>query len=98
MTVVETGLGCSGIDLLGTERAVGKDGHALGKDFDEAAADTIDALTDFAAVEAYLTGPKDRDERRMTVKDLEVAVPGRNFDRIRGLIYEDVIGSDEPDL
>jgi hypothetical protein len=98
MAVVEAGLCGSDLDLLGTECAVGKDGHALGKDFDEAAADAIDALTDFSAVEAYFAGSKDGDQRGVSVENFEIAVTGRNFDSICGLIHEDVIGSYEPDL
>ena len=98
MAMVESGLGGSHINFLGAESAVSKDGHTLGEDFDESAADAVGLLAGLTAVETYLAGPEDSDKRSVSVKDLEIAVPGRNFNGIRGLIDEDVVGSDEPDL
>jgi len=98
MAVVKPSLGGGGVDFLGTEGAVGQNGHALGQNLDEAAADAKDTLANFSAVEAYLTGTEDGDERGVSVENFEIAITGRNFDSICGLIHEDVIGSDEPDL
>ena len=96
--MVEAGLCGGGIDLLGMERAVGKDGDTLGQDFNKAAADAIGLLTDLAAMEANFAGAKNSDERGVSVKDFKITVARRNLDRIRGLIDEDAIGGDEPDL
>jgi hypothetical protein len=98
MTVVEALLGGGGVDLLGLKGTVGEDGHALGQDFDESATDAVDALADLAAMEAYFAGPEDGDQRRVPIEDFEIAVPGRDLDGVGGLVDEDLIGSNEPDL
>ena len=98
MAVFEALLSGRDIDLLRTECAVGKDGYALGQHFDEATSDAVCLLAGFAAVEANFARAENGDERSVSVEDFKIAVARGNFDRIRGLVDEDAIGSNEPDL
>jgi hypothetical protein len=98
MAVIEADLCGGDVDLFGTDGGVGKNGDSLGQDFNEATADAVGLLAGLAAVKAHFAGAKDGDERGMPVEDLKIAVTRRNLDRIRGLIDEDAIGGDEPDL
>ncbi|HTY85349.1 MAG TPA: hypothetical protein VMB19_14095 [Silvibacterium sp.] len=98
MAVIEALLSCGDVYLPGTEGGVGKNGHALGQDFDEAATDAVSLLTGLAAVEAYLAGAENGNQRSVSIENLKIAVPRWDLDGIRGFIDEDAIGGDEPDL
>jgi len=98
MAVVEAGLSGGDIDLCGTDCAVGEDGDTLGKHLNETATDAVGLFPGLTAVKADLSGTKDSDERGVSVEDFKITVARRNLDGIRGLVDEDAIRGDEPNL